>query len=270
MLGFSASQPWDRSEETWNIATTVTKLVRNHTVKLGGEWRNNRDMLLQTQDAGGPRGNFRFDSDGTGLPSEAATLNSVANSMASFLLDWPGAVQRDLKVIDEPGTQHSAVFTLRAGQVAGSAEHHDRPRSALGILHATDRSRRRRQPLELRPGDEHTARRGLRHGERIGRRQKHVQQPQRADRHLLAAERRHGAARRIRWEHDSVSGQPLCLQLPRQAELLGHGAQRLPGRWLNGHGLPGAYTGQHPAGRRHSRLGLAPELDLRRHPAGPA
>ena len=30
--------------------------------------------------------------------------------MASFLLDWPGAVQRDLKVIDEPGTQHSAVF----------------------------------------------------------------------------------------------------------------------------------------------------------------
>ncbi len=110
VLGFSASQPWDRSEETWNIATTVTKLVRNHTVKLGGEWRHNRDMLLQTQDAGGPRGNFRFDSDGTGLPSEAATLNSVANSMASFLLDWPGAVQRDLKVIDEPGTQHSAVF----------------------------------------------------------------------------------------------------------------------------------------------------------------
>ena len=54
VLGFSASQPWDRSEETWNIATTVTKLVRNHTVKMGGEWRHNRDMLLQTQDAGGP------------------------------------------------------------------------------------------------------------------------------------------------------------------------------------------------------------------------
>jgi Carboxypeptidase regulatory-like domain len=110
VLGFSASQPWDRSEETWNIATTITKLVSNHTLKLGGEWRHNRDMLLQTQDAGGPRGNFRFDSDGTGLPSEAATLTSVANSMASFLLDWPGAVQRDLKVIDEPGTQHWATF----------------------------------------------------------------------------------------------------------------------------------------------------------------
>ncbi len=87
----------------------MTKLVRNHTVKLGGEWRHNRDMLLQTQDAGGPSGNFRFDS-GTGLPTEAASLTGVANSMASFLLDWPNAVTRDLKVIDEPGTQHSAVF----------------------------------------------------------------------------------------------------------------------------------------------------------------
>ena len=109
LLGFSASQPWDRSEETWNIATTVTKLVRSHTVKMGGEWRHNRDMLLQTQDAGGPRGRFNFNASGTGVPSEAATLTGVANSMASFLLDWPNGVIRDLKVIDEPGTKHSAV-----------------------------------------------------------------------------------------------------------------------------------------------------------------
>ena len=39
-----------------------------------------------------------------------ASLTGVANSFASFLLDWPNGVQRDLKVIDEPGTQHSAVF----------------------------------------------------------------------------------------------------------------------------------------------------------------
>ena len=70
VLGFSPSQPWDRSEETWNIATTVTKLVRSHTVKMGGEWRHNRDMLLQTQDAGGPRGQFNFNASGTGNPSE--------------------------------------------------------------------------------------------------------------------------------------------------------------------------------------------------------
>ena len=34
----------------------------------------------------------------------------MANSFASFLLDWPNGVSRDLKVIDEPGTKHSAVF----------------------------------------------------------------------------------------------------------------------------------------------------------------
>ena len=87
----------------------MTKLVRSHTVKMGGEWRHNRDMLLQTQDAGGPRGHFNFNASGTGDPSEAATLTGVANSMASFLLDWPNGVTRDLKVIDEPGTKHSAV-----------------------------------------------------------------------------------------------------------------------------------------------------------------
>jgi hypothetical protein len=109
LLGFSASLPWDRSEETWNIATTVTKLVRSHTIKTGGEWRHNRDMLLQTQDAGGSRGNFTFNASGTGVPSESASLSGVANSLASFLLDWPNGVTRDLKVIDEPGTQHSAI-----------------------------------------------------------------------------------------------------------------------------------------------------------------
>ncbi len=110
VLGFSPSLPWDRSEETWNIATTLTKLVRNHTVKMGGEWRHNKDILLQTQDAGGSRGLFNFNASGTGLPTDASSLTGVANSFASFLLDWPNGVSRDLKVIDEPGTKHSAVF----------------------------------------------------------------------------------------------------------------------------------------------------------------
>ena len=107
VLGFSASQPWDRSEKTWNVATTLTRLLNTHTVKFGGEWRNNADVLLQTQDAGGPRGNFNFNTSGTGVPSESASLG-VGNSFASFLLDWPNGVQRDLKVIDQPGTKHWA------------------------------------------------------------------------------------------------------------------------------------------------------------------
>jgi hypothetical protein len=109
VLGFSASQPWDRSEKTWNIATSLTKLMSTHTLKFGAEWRKNRDVLLQTQDAGGPRGRFTFNASGTGLPSESNTLSGVANSLASFLLDWPNGVSRDLKVIDEPGTRHWAI-----------------------------------------------------------------------------------------------------------------------------------------------------------------
>ena len=112
LLGFSASQPWDRSEKTWNATATLTRLMHNHTVKLGGEWRHNRDLLLQTQDAGGPRGRFNFIASGTGLPGESATLSGVANAMASFLLDWPNVVQRDLKVIDNPGTQHMGLFSF--------------------------------------------------------------------------------------------------------------------------------------------------------------
>jgi len=109
LLGFSASQPWDRSEKTWNFTSTLTRLLASHTVKVGGEWRSNDDMLLQTQDAGGPRGRFAFNASGTGIPSESNTLSGPANAFASFLLDWPNTVQRDLKVFDRPGTKHQAV-----------------------------------------------------------------------------------------------------------------------------------------------------------------
>jgi Carboxypeptidase regulatory-like domain len=109
ILGFSPSLPWDRSEKTWNIATTLTKLKATHTIKMGGEWRKNTDLLLQTQDAGGSRGRFIFNASGTGSPTETASLAGLANSMAAFLLDWPNGVARDLKVIDEPGTKHWAI-----------------------------------------------------------------------------------------------------------------------------------------------------------------
>ena len=110
VLGFSASQPWDRSEKTWNGTATLTRLFSSHTVKVGTELRHNRDLLLQVQDAGGPRGQFTFNAAGTGLPSENATLSGVANSMAAFLLDWPATVSRDLTVFEEPGTKHWASF----------------------------------------------------------------------------------------------------------------------------------------------------------------
>jgi hypothetical protein len=112
LLGFSGSQPWDRSEKTWNVVTSLTKLLNKHTVKLGGEWRKNTDLLLQTQDAGGSRGRFAFNANGTGSPAEKGSLSGLANPLASFLLDWPSTVQRDLKVIDRPGTRHWAVASF--------------------------------------------------------------------------------------------------------------------------------------------------------------
>jgi len=112
ILGFAASQPWDRSEKTWNVVSSMTKLMNRHTVKFGGEWRKNRDILLQTQDAGGSRGRFAFNASGTGSPAETASLSGIANPLASFLLDWPSTVQRDLKVVDEPGTRHWAIATF--------------------------------------------------------------------------------------------------------------------------------------------------------------
>jgi hypothetical protein len=109
VVGFSNSLPWDRSERTWNVAATLTRLLGNHTVKFGGEWRHNRDYLLQTQDAGGPRGQFNFGASGTGRLGDTPSLGGLGNSFAAFLIDWPNALQRDLRVL-EPGTKHWATF----------------------------------------------------------------------------------------------------------------------------------------------------------------
>src|SRR5436190_6586548 len=108
-LGFANSQPWDRWEKTYNVAGTITRLMDKHTFKYGGEFRKNTDMLLQTQDAGGSRGEFIFSANGTGNPAEPASTTGQANAFAAFLLDWPATVRRDLKVFDEPGTKHMGI-----------------------------------------------------------------------------------------------------------------------------------------------------------------
>jgi hypothetical protein len=110
-VGFSASLPWDRSERTVNVAVTLTKLWGNHAIKVGGDFRHNRDFLLQTQEQGGPRGRFRFGASQTGSPTDSRSQSNLANSFAAFLLDRPTDVGRDLAVID-PGTKHAAIFTF--------------------------------------------------------------------------------------------------------------------------------------------------------------
>ncbi len=111
LVGFAASLPWDRSERTVQFATVFTKIKGNHTIKFGEDFRHTRDFLLQTQDNGGPRGQFQFRAQQTAIPSDAAATAGFANGFASFLLDVPSLVQRDLKVTD-PGVRFWAFFTF--------------------------------------------------------------------------------------------------------------------------------------------------------------
>jgi hypothetical protein len=111
VLGFAASLPWDRSESTYNVASTFTKIKGNHSIKAGFDIRHNRDFLLQVQDLGGSRGRFQFNGNQTAIPTDTAAINGFANAFASFLLDVPSVVERDLKVTD-PGTRHWAFFTF--------------------------------------------------------------------------------------------------------------------------------------------------------------
>ena len=111
LVGFSGSLPWDRSERTVQFASVFTKVAGNHTIKFGEDFRNTRDFLLQTQDNGGPRGQFQFRAPQTSIPADAAATAGFANAFASFLLDVPSLVQRDLKVTD-PGVRFWAFFTF--------------------------------------------------------------------------------------------------------------------------------------------------------------
>jgi len=112
MMGFSASLPWDRGEETYSVAGTLTKISGNHTIKVGTELRHNEDFLLQIQDAGGVRGQFTFNGARTSIPTDTRATAGLANAMAAFLLDTPSQIQRDIKVIDKPGTKHWEVFAF--------------------------------------------------------------------------------------------------------------------------------------------------------------
>jgi hypothetical protein len=111
-IGFSQSLPWERGETTYNLASTLTKLAGNHTIKVGFDVRHNWDLLLQVQDQGGVRGRYTFSASQTGSPTDSASTNGYANSLASFLLGTPSQISRDLKIIDEPGLQHWSLFTF--------------------------------------------------------------------------------------------------------------------------------------------------------------
>jgi hypothetical protein len=92
MVGYSASQPWDRGETNINLVNIWTKIHNNHAFKWGADIRRLRDDLTQGQTFS-PRGLFRF---GSGTTSISGAQTSIANNFAAFLIDTPTEVGRDI------------------------------------------------------------------------------------------------------------------------------------------------------------------------------
>ena len=92
LVGYSASMPWVRAESNIDFVNNWTKVLRNHTLKAGVDLRRVRDDLLQDQTFS-PRGAYTFGENQT---SQANAKTNVANDIASFLLDVPSQVGRDL------------------------------------------------------------------------------------------------------------------------------------------------------------------------------
>jgi Carboxypeptidase regulatory-like domain len=92
LIGYSASVPWIRGETNIDFDNIWTKVIRNHTLKFGGDLRRIRDDLLQDQTFS-PRGVFNFSDVQT---SQSGAKTNIANDIASFLLDQPSSTGRDL------------------------------------------------------------------------------------------------------------------------------------------------------------------------------
>jgi hypothetical protein len=96
LAGYSASLPWIRGETNLNVANNWTKTQGNHTFKWGVDYHRLRDDLAQWQDQN-PRGVLRFTNNVTSLNAAAQPVtNSQVNAVASFLLDMPNSVGRDV------------------------------------------------------------------------------------------------------------------------------------------------------------------------------
>ncbi len=92
ITGYSPSVPWVRSEANIDLSNIWTKVAGNHTLKFGVDLRRLRDNLLQDQTYS-PRGIYSFGVNQTSISGKST---GVGNDFASFLLDQPSSVGRDI------------------------------------------------------------------------------------------------------------------------------------------------------------------------------
>jgi hypothetical protein len=115
LFGYSASLPWDRAEANIDVVNTWTKLIHNHSIKWGADARRVRDDLLQDQTYS-PRGIIYFGTGQTARQNVSATgtvsnsSTSIANDMASFLLDIPYQESRDFSTYF-PALRQTQIFS---------------------------------------------------------------------------------------------------------------------------------------------------------------
>jgi len=111
LVGYSASQPWDRGETNINVVNNWTKISGNHTFKWGADIRRLRDDLVQAQ-IFGPRGHFFFTGPTTALNngSGSSSKTGIGNDFAAFLLDAPDQIGRDISVLSHSWRETEAFF----------------------------------------------------------------------------------------------------------------------------------------------------------------
>jgi len=110
LVGYSASQPWDRGETNINVVNNWTKISGNHTFKWGADIRRLRDDLVQAQTFG-PRGQFIFGTGTTALNTGSGSSGTtLANNMAGFLLDAPTEIGRDVSLVSGSWRETEAFF----------------------------------------------------------------------------------------------------------------------------------------------------------------
>jgi hypothetical protein len=94
MIGVSGCLPWRRASTNFEIANNWNKTQGNHLIKWGFDVRYEQYFLLQTATFS-PRGRFTF-APGPTADNAPGTVNGFANDLASFELDQPNGIGRDL------------------------------------------------------------------------------------------------------------------------------------------------------------------------------